>query len=30
VFELIAGMEIGIVRAADLPHFPEDLEPTLT
>ena len=30
MFELIAGVEIGILRAAELPHFPEDLEPALT
>ena len=29
MFELIAGMEIGVVALAGLPHFPEDLEPAL-
>ena len=29
VFELIAGMEFGVVAVAGLPHFPEDLEPAL-
>ena len=30
VFELVAGMEFGIIAPAGLPHFPEDLEPALT
>ena len=30
VFKLIAGMEVGFVALAGLPHFPEDLEPALT
>ena len=29
VFELVAGMEFGVVAATGLPHFPEDLEPAL-
>lgn len=29
MFELVAGMEFGVVAAAGLPHFPEDLEPAL-
>ena len=29
MFELIAGMEVGVVAVAGLPHFPEDLEPAL-
>ena len=29
MFELIAGMEVGVVALAGLPHFPEDLEPAL-
>ena len=30
MFELIEGVEIGIVREAGLPHFTEDLERALT
>ena len=29
MFELIAGMEFGVVAVVGLPHFPEDLEPAL-
>ena len=29
MFELIAGMEIGVVGAAGVPHLPEDLQPAL-
>ena len=29
MFELVAGMEFGVVAVAGLPHFPEDLEPAL-
>lgn len=29
MFELVAGMEFGVVGATGLPHFPEDLEPAL-
>jgi hypothetical protein len=29
VFELVAGMEFGVVALAGLPHFPEDLQPAL-
>ena len=29
VFELVAGVEFGVVARAGLPHFPEDLQPAL-
>ena len=29
VFELVAGMEIGVVWRAGLPHFPKDFQPAL-
>ena len=29
MFELVFGMELGLVNRVGLPHFPEDFEPSL-
>ncbi len=29
VFDLVALVKLGVVRATGLPHLPEDLEPSL-
>ena len=29
MFDLVSGMEIGVVTGVCLPHFPEDFEPSL-
>ncbi len=30
MFDLVAGMEFGIVKGMSLPHLPKDFEPALS